>query len=527
MDILIQNAKLIDGTGKCACTGNIGIHQGKLVLSNLPDTADEVIDATGKYLAPGFIDVHSHGDELIGSPGSFGDLCKVNQGFTTQIGGQCGVSGAPTTAAFRQDPVVSLDAMSPRLLQLRRDGLTWPEYAEFIRSVPKVTNYKLFVGFNAIRIAAMGYADRKPTDPELAHMKAMLKDAMEAGAVGMSSGLAYVPGTYAETEELIALCKVMAPYGGIYATHMRNESKDLLTSVKEAIRIGKEAGVAVHISHFKVMGRDYWGNHKAAIAEIEKARAEGQDITCDQYPYNCSMTIYTPCMPPWYFTEGTESLVDKLHDPALRAKIREEMEDPASDYENFYRNSGGWDGVTICACPNTPEAEGKSIAAYAAELGKDPFEAYFDLVIANRGMGTAVYHSISDDDIFDIIRLPYVMVGSDGLVGSRDEKCHPRGWGTMARAICAMTKDNPILPLETLIHRNTGMAAARFGLASKGLLKEGYDADLVLFDYEALQDNATYANPNALAGGIERVFIAGQTVYQDGKLTGATPGKLL
>ena len=198
MDILIKNATILDGSGAAAYTGSVGIKDGKLVLSNLPDTAEEVIDATGKYLAPGFIDVHSHGDELIGG-GSFGDLCKVNQGVTTQIGGQCGVSAAPTSAAYRQDPVVSRDAMNQDLLRRREAGLSWPEYAEFVRSVPKVTNYKLFVGFNAIRIAAMGYADRAPTDAELSHMKAMLKDAMEAGAVGMSSGLAYVPGTYAKT----------------------------------------------------------------------------------------------------------------------------------------------------------------------------------------------------------------------------------------------------------------------------------------------------------------------------------------
>ena len=200
MDILIKNARLIDGTGKAAYIGNLGIQAGKLVLSNLPDTAREVIDAGGKYVAPGFIDVHSHGDELIGG-GSFGDLCKVNQGITTQIGGQCGVSAAPTSAAFRQDPVVAREAMNQSLLQRREAGLSWPEYAEFVRSVPKVTNFKLFVGFNAIRIAAMGFADRKPTEREMAHMKAMLKDAMEAGAVGMSSGLAYVPGHYAETDD--------------------------------------------------------------------------------------------------------------------------------------------------------------------------------------------------------------------------------------------------------------------------------------------------------------------------------------
>jgi len=225
--------------------------------------------------------------------------------------------------------------------------------------------------------------------------------------------------------------------------------------------------------------------------------------------------------------EMVDTVIEKLRDPAFRAQVKAEMDDPASDYENFYLNSGGWEGVSICSAPETPLAEGKSIARYAREIGKDPFEAYFDLVVANRGVGTAVYHSISDEDIFDIIRLPYVMVGSDGLVGSPTEKCHPRGWGTMARALCLMTKENQILPLEELIHRNTGFAAKRFKLANKGLIQEGYDADLVLFDYENLQDNATYANPTALATGIDRVWVNGQLVYTQGHLTGATPGKLL
>jgi N-acyl-D-amino-acid deacylase len=376
-------------------------------------------------------------------------------------------------------------------------------------------------------MAVMGFVNRDPDETEMEQLKQLLDRELRRGAKGMSLGLIYPPSAFSSQEELVELSKVIAKHGGLLAVHMRNEGAKVFEAVDEMIAIARLSGAHVHISHLKLMGKPQWGRSTELLQKIRDARSEGIHITCDQYPYNCSMTIYTPCMPPWYFTEGTEALVDKLHDPALRAKIKAEMNNPASDYENFYRNSGGWDGVTLCCCPKTPEAEGKSVAAYAAEMGKDPFEAYFDLVIANRGVGTAVYHSISDDDIFDIIRLPYVMVGSDGLVGSRDEKCHPRGWGTMARAICAMTKDNPILPLETLIHRNTGMAAARFGLKNKGLLLDGYDADLVLFDYEALRDNATYVNPNALAGGILRVFIGGETVYRDGALTGATPGKLL
>ena len=232
-------------------------------------------------------------------------------------------------------------------------------------------------------------------------------------------------------------------------------------------------------------------------------------------------------MPPWYFTEGVEQAAESLRDPRIRAQVRREMEDPATDYENFYLNSGGWGGITVCTSPNVPEAAGLTIEAYGKVIGKDPFDAYFDLMIANKGAGTAVYHSISDADIYDIIRLPYVTVGSDGLVNARYEKCHPRGWGTMVRAICAFTKDNDILPLEHLIHKITGLPAEIYGLQGKGLIREGYDADLVLMDYENLTDNATYADPTALADGIEAVSVNGKIVYRDGKLTGEKPGKLL
>ena len=526
MELLIKNASILDGTGKAAYTGDIGIANGKLVLEDLPQTADQIIDATGKFVAPGFIDTHSHGDELIGGA-SFGDLCKVNQGVTTQIAGQCGHTFAPTSAEYRLDPVVSVESVNPQLTALRHQGLSWKGYMEFADSVPKVTNFKFFVGFDAIRTAVMGYENRRPTATELEQMKAHLKEAMECGAGGMSSGLAYVPAAYAETWELIEMANVMAPYGGIYTTHMRNESYDLLASVEEAIEIGRQAGVAVNISHFKVMGRSNWGTHWQAIEAIEKARAEGIDITCDQYPYNCSMTTYTPCMPPWHFAGGKDQLIEKLKQPEFRRQVQREMTDPATDYENLYLNSGGWEGISICTSPNVAEAEGLTVAAYAQKIGKDPFDAYFDLVIDNHGAGTAVYHSISDDDIFDIIRLPYVMVGSDGIVNSRHEKCHPRGWGTMVRAICEFTKKNHILSLEELIFRITAMPAKRYSLAGKGMIQQGYDADLVIFDYDALTDNATYNDPTALAGGIEYVFIGGKIVYHDGQLTGEAPGKIL
>ena len=526
MDILIKNGRITDGTGAAAYTGDVGVSGGRIVLNGEMEDADIIIDASGKYIAPGFIDVHSHGDELIGAA-SFGELCKVNQGVTTQIAGQCGKTSAPTSAAHKHETVISPQSLNPDLYAKCMAGLSWTDYMEFVRGASKVTNYKLFIGYNSIRVAVMGFEDRKPTAEEMEEMKSMVREAMESGAAGMSTGLAYVPATYSDTDEIVELAKVMVPYGGIYATHMRNESWDLLASVEETIEIGRRAGVPVNISHFKVMGRANWGTHLKAIEAIEKARAEGLDITCDQYPYNCSMTTYTPCMPPWHFSDGMDALIEKLKSESFRQQVKDEMNNPETDYENLYLNAGGWDGISICTSPNVPEAEGITVSEYAARIGKEPFDAYFDLVIANRGAGTAVYHSISDDDIYDIIRLPYVMVGSDGIVNSRDEKCHPRGWGTMVRAVSAFCKDKPVLELEELIHRITQMSAERYRLEGKGVIREGYDADLVIFDYENLKDNANYTDPTALAGGIDYVIINGEIVYHDGRLTGAAPGRLL
>lgn len=525
MDILIKNAKIIDGTGSAAYEGNIGITEGKLFLQNLPDTADVVIDAAGKCVTPGFVDSHSHGDAVLGL--TFGDLCKINQGVTTQIAAQCGGSMAPVTAENLAGIQGFMNAFRMGFPEEMAEWTEWGKYADYVDTLPKIANVKLFVGFNTVRIAVMGYDDRKPTAEELETMKAMVRNAMENGALGLSSGLAYVPATFDDVETIIELAKEIAPYNGIYVSHIRNESFDLVRAVEEAIEVGRQAKVPVNISHFKAMGRSNWGTPKNAIAVIDKARAEGITVTVDQYPYNCSMTHYSPCMPPWYFKDGMDKAVEMLKDPEMRKKIQQEMDDPATDYENLYLNAGGWDGITICACEKVPEAEGMTVTEYAASVGKAPFDAYFDLMIANNGAGTAVYHSIGDDDIYDIIRLPYAVVGSDGIVRSRTEKCHPRGWGTMTRAICGFTKDKQILPLEEMIYKITGLPAEIFSLKNKGVIREGYDADLVVFDYDALADNATYTEPTNLAGGIEYVIVNGKIVCHNNELTGETPGQLL
>lgn len=525
MDILIKNAKIIDGTGRAPYAGSVGVSDGKLVLSDLPETADLVINAAGKCLTPGFVDAHSHGDAVLGR--TYGDLCKINQGVTTQIAGQCGNTMAPNSDEHLEDNKNFIRGITDYIPDEIGNWKLWSQYADYADAQPKALNTKLLVGYNAIRISVMGYSDRKPTVEDLEKMRALLRDAMEHGAVGMSSGLAYIPGTFSTTDDIAAVAEAMAPYGGIYVSHIRNESFDLVASVEEAIEVGRKAHVPVNISHFKAMGRRNWGSPKDAIAVIEKARAEGIQVTVDQYPYNCSMTHLYPSMPPWYFKDGMEKGLEIIKDSEMRKKIRQEMDDPATDYENLYLNAGGWDGIIICACDKTPEAEGLTITEYAEKQGKDPFDTFFDLLIANNGIVTAVYHSIGDDDIYDIIRLPYATVGSDGIVRSMTENCHPRGWGSMVRAICDFTKVHHVLTLEEMIHKITQQTAELYKLTNKGVIAEGYDADLVIFDYENLTDNATYTNPTALAGGIDYVIVNGEVVYKDGALTGAMPGKLL
>lgn len=525
MDILIKNVQIIDGTGKPSYKGNVGIFRGKIVLSDLPEQAGLIIDGEGKYLVPGFIDAHSHGDMVVGVTMDYGDLCKINQGVTTQVTGQCGDTQAPYGP--KRNASILPEGMREDYIEKQRTWTTFSKYMDYVEQEPKVTNHKMLVGHNAIRVAVMGYEDRTSTAGELEQMKALVKDAMESGVAGLSSGLGYVPGTYSALEEMVELVKVVKDYDGIYTTHIRNESKNLIPSLEEAIQVGRQTGVPVHISHFKARGVRNWGTHWKALELIENARTSGVDITCDQYPYDSTMTFLAPCIPNWYFTEGMEHAIDLLKDPAARKKIRQEMLDPNSDFENLMLNAGDWNGVRICNAPNLPEAEGLTVAEYAEKIGKDPFDAFFDMLIVTRGLGTAVYHSLCDDDVLDIIRRPYVMVGSDGIVLASKGKCHPRGWGTSVRAICHFCKETGVLPLEEVIYKMTGFPAQRYSLNGKGKIQEGYDADLVLMDYKNLKDRANYDTPFELAEGIEMVFVNGKLSYKDGALTGATAGTLI
>lgn len=525
LDVLIKNANIIDGTGKPAYKGSIGISGGKLVMADGSEEATAVIDASGKYVSPGWIDAHSHGDLILGSEDAH--LFKTTQGVTTELTGQCGLSVAPV---MPENLAAVQNMLSMGTTWFPDDMKNWSSFARFLEYADQqklTANAKMYIGHSSLRIAVMGMANRPATDAELDRMKGILREAMEDGAAGFSTGLIYTPSCYAEEKEIIELAKVIAPFNGIYASHMRNESDKIVEAVEETINVGRQAGVLVDISHHKMLGKPNWGKQKQTLALMHKARDEGIPVICDQYPYTCNMTTLNACMPPWYFANGFHAMTDQLKDKDFRAKLKAEMEDPATPYDNYYLNAGGWGGVYVYSASKTPEAEGHFITEYADSIGKDPWEAFFDMCVANNCETGGVYSSMCDEDVCEIIRDPYCIVGSDGLTRSWKEKGHPRASGTFPHVITYFVKEKKILTLEEAVNKMTGRTAEYLRIKNKGLIKEGYDADLVIFDYDKLQDTATYSNSNSITEGIDSVYVNGVLVYKDKQFTGAAPGKML
>ena len=525
LDVLIKNGVIVDGTGNPGYKGDVGIKNGKIVLANVGDQAEKVIDASGKIVCPGFIDAHSHGDLIIGTEDAH--LFKTTQGVTTEIVGQCSLSMAPVAPEHLTD-IQNMLSMGTTFFP--EDMKNWTSYArwlEYADAVPKTANAKMYIGHSSLRIAVMGMDNRPATQKELDTMKGILREAMESGAAGFSTGLIYTPCCYAKEDEIIELAKVIAPFDGIYASHMRNEADMIVDAVKETINVGRQAGVRVDISHHKMLGKPNWGKQKETLRLIHEARDEGIRVICDQYPYTRNMTTLNACMPPWYFEHGFASMTGKLKDPEFRRKIRAEMEDPKTPYDNYYLNAGGWDGVYVYLAAKTPEAEGRFITEYAESIGKDPWEAFFDMCVANNCETGGVYSAMCDEDVCEIFKDPYCVVGSDGLTRTWKEKGHPRASGTFPHVITYFVKERKIATLEEAVHKMTGLTAEFLLVKNKGLIKEGYDADLVVFDYENLKDTATYSNSNSLTEGIDYVIVGGEIVYHDKAFTGATPGRMI
>ena len=497
-DLLIRGGRLVDGTGNPWVRGDVAVRGDRIArIGHLPDAAAErVIDAAGLVVAPGFVDPHTHAVR--------------------------GIYDVPTADNYLLQGVTTLtegnDGASP-----------WPvgEHLARIAATRISPNWAVFAGQGTIRRRVLGNEERKPTRDELERMRTLVARAMEEGALGLSTGLFYVPGSFADTAEIIALAEVAGRYGGIYISHMRDEALRLLDSVRETIRIGEEAAVPVQMTHHKAVSRDMWGRSAESLALVDAARARGVDITIDQYPYTASQTSITAVVPQWAQAGGTGELIERLRDPETRRRIREEI------VYRIEHDRGGGDpaNIVIGLCPWDRSLEGQSLADILAGRRVEPTvanAAELVMEIVERGGARAIYHAMDEGDVERIMRHPATAIGSDGGISVFGESVpHPREYGTFARVLGRYVRERGVLTLEEAVRKMSGATAQRIGLRDRGLLREGFFADIAAFDPERVIDRATFEQPHQYAEGVEYVLVNGVVVVDAGEHTGARPGRVL
>lgn len=518
MEIVIEHVQIIDGSDAPAFYGSVGMEHGKLSVfrSATAPRAARRIDGTGLTAVPGFIDAHSHGDLTLTTP--YAAASKLTQGITTQVAGQCGISLFPCAPRdvelFRR--FVAGIAPYP---ELPGDPAAACESAgtffDWMDGLGSPLTTRCFVGHGALRLWAMGYENRRPDETELARMQAMLRRCLREGAMGLSTGLVYAPSCYADDDELLALLRVVREEGGFYATHPRDEANRVIEARAEASRLAKEAGVPLCVSHLKAAGRANWGKPHRLLEMIDRDVNDGLDVLIDCYPYTAGNTALNVSIPPRYFVNGLPGLLDALQSPTERAIIREEMSRP-SNYDNYIYNSGGFAGTFVSSCPVFHDAEGMFITEYAEKTGQDPFDAYCEILIKNGGLGLGIYFHMNDDDVAEILSHPLCAIGTDGLIGLPTENPHPRSFGTMGRAYRLLVHERHLCTPEQAVRKMTGLPAEKLRLSGKGLLRDGYDADVLLLDLDAFCDTATYAHGNGRCAGIRAVFCGGKEIDPEG-----------
>jgi len=533
-DVIITGGRVLDGSGNPWFWADLGIKDGRIAAlvrtapggpSPLLGQAAVHIDATGKVVSPGFIDTHSHSDlPLLINPTADS---KVRQGITTEVIGQCGSTAAPLTEA-------SLAAFKGQLKDLDGEGIevTWRSYGEYLDTLAArgtAVNVAGLVGHGPVRVAAMGFANRAPSAAELQTMGDLIRHSIEEGAIGWSTGLIYTPGSYSELPELISLGKAAASAGGMYFTHMRSEGEGIFEAVAEALAIGRASGTPVHIAHLKAAG---WANGKAdqLIATLEAARAQGVDVTADQYPYIAGSTGLAALLPPWAHEGGRDKMIERLRDATTRAKMEADMKQRLPGWDNDFR-CVPWTNVVISRCDDK-SLEGRSIEDIATSLSKDPYQTVFDILAhADPATGMIVF-MMREDEVRMMMAHDIVMVGTDGSclrpTGTLGQgKPHPRNYGTFPRILGKYVREEKALTLQQAVRKMTSAAANRLGLSDRGQLRQGWCADVVVFDPATVIDRATFADPHQFPAGIEYVLVNGQVVVSAGQHTGALPGVVL
>ena len=495
-DILIKNGKIIDGTGNSWYYGDVAIKKGRILAMGYLDNikARQVIDATGKVIAPGFIDVHTHieGEESrTPTADNF-----IYDGVTTVITGNCGLGHHDIGQYFR-----------------------------FLDSLQLSVNVGSFIGHNAVRKAVMGTANRKPTPQEQQQMEQLVQTAMQKGAMGFSTGLIYIPGTYSETAEVVGLARAAARYRGVYTSHLRNETNQIFEAIEEALNIGRQADMPVQISHFKI-GKPNWYRSSETLALVKQAREAGYDVSIDQYPYAASSTTLNSIVPAWALENGQDSINARLAHPPTREKLKAEM-----IQDMIRRDRPDFSYAVVASFAPNPAYNGKSITEINTLMGRastipDEIETILDLT--RQGSAAMVFHSMNEADVENIMQYPFTMIASDGGIRELGVGMpHPRGYGANARVLSLYVREKKILGLEDAIRRMTSLPAQKFGLANRGLLRPGMKADVLVFDPARVQERSTFEKPHAYSAGMDYVLVNGQLTLAAGQHTQARKGEII
>jgi N-acyl-D-aspartate/D-glutamate deacylase len=529
-DVLIISGRVVDGTGSPWRHADVGIVGDRIAaVGNLTDRpAATRVDATGLVVAPGFIDMLGQSEFNLLVDGRAAS--KITQGITTEITGE-GASIAP---------------MNDRMLELAKPGFerykipldfrTLGEYFTRLSTTSRpAINVGSFVGAGGIRSFVIGDGQREATPAELEPMKTLVAEAMEQGALGLSTSLQYVPSRFASTDELVALASVAAKYGGIYITHQRSESAGIMDSLDEVFTIAERAKIPAEVWHLKTAYRANWGRMPVVLKRIEEARGRGLDVTANIYPYDRASNGLDACLPVWVHEGGLDPMLARLKDPAMRARIKREMADSTvRDWENQWYGAGGAAGVMLSTVvdPALRKYEGKNFEEIGAEMGKDPRDAVMDLVIADLARSDVIISIMREDDVRTALSSPLVAIGTDS--GSRAEdgplsesKSHPRGWGSFPRVLAKYVREDHLLTLEEAVRRFTSRGAWRVGIADRGVIRAGMKADITIFDSATIRDVSTYDDPSHYSEGIRHVFVNGQAVVSEGKITDARPGQVI